>query len=65
MAWRYVQEGQFFPGVPARDLSDEEMDAAEQAQPGVKASGVYQQERVARPGRPAAEPEPAPAEPGA
>lgn len=43
MAWRYTGDGRWIPGVPARDLTDEEMDAAEESYPGTKASGIYEE----------------------
>lgn len=40
MAWKYVGEGAFLPGVPARDISDEE--ARERGiEATLKASSIY------------------------
>jgi hypothetical protein len=56
MSWVYKGPG-FFPDVPARDLTDEEMIGAAERHPGIEESGVYQH-ATAEPERPA-EPEPA------
>lgn len=39
--WRYRGEG-WFAGIPMRDMTDEEFRAAEQIEPGLKVSGVYE-----------------------
>lgn len=40
-AWVYVGEGVFVPGIPARDLTEEEMAAFEEQEPGLRACGLY------------------------
>ena len=37
MTWKYVGDGEFIPGVPARDLSDEEA-----SEHGVEDSPLYE-----------------------
>jgi hypothetical protein len=43
MAWKYVGNGDFIPGVPARDLSDKEVKELG-IQEAVEASDLYKKE---------------------
>jgi hypothetical protein len=43
MAWKYVGDGAFIPGVPARDLSDKEVKELG-IQEAVEASDLYKKE---------------------
>ena len=45
--WKYIKDGYFFAGVPARDLTDEEMEKYEAKTPGLKKSGVWKHEAPA------------------
>jgi hypothetical protein len=50
MAWKYVGDGAFIPGVPAKDLSDQEVKELG-IQEAVEASDLYKKEsgRVKKP----------------
>jgi hypothetical protein len=43
MAWKYVGDGAFIPGVPAKDLSDKEVRELN-IQEAVEASDLYKKE---------------------
>jgi hypothetical protein len=43
MAWKYVGNGEFIPGIPARDLSDKEVKELE-VEADVEASDLYKKE---------------------
>jgi hypothetical protein len=43
MAWKYVGDGRFIPGIPARDLSEKEVKDLN-AQEAVEASDLYKKE---------------------
>lgn len=42
--WKLTSDDGFFPGVPNRDLSDDEMDTANEAVPGIKDCGKWTKE---------------------
>jgi hypothetical protein len=48
MAWKYLGDGsQFIPGIPAKDLSDNEVKEL-QAEADVEASDLYKRESTGR-----------------
>ncbi len=48
--WIWIgKDGEFIPGVPAGDLTDEEMDEFEEAQPGLKKCGKWRHSQPAEP----------------
>lgn len=42
MAWKYVGDGAWLPGIPARDMTNEEMREAKRIEPGVDKCGLYE-----------------------
>jgi hypothetical protein len=44
MAWKYVGDGAFIPGVPAKDLSDKDVRDLN-IEEAVRASDLYKQEK--------------------
>ena len=48
MTWKYVGNGRFIPGIPARDLTDKEVKELK-AQEAVEASDLYTKERAKKP----------------
>jgi hypothetical protein len=48
MAWKYVGNGDFIPGVPARDLSDKEVKELD-IQEAVEASALYKKTTAKKP----------------
>ena len=48
MAWKYVGDGAFIPGVPARDLSEKEIKELD-IQEAVEASDLYKKESAKKP----------------
>jgi hypothetical protein len=48
MAWKYVGNGRFIPGIPARDLTDKEVKELK-VEADVEASDLYKKERGKKP----------------
>ena len=45
--WKwFCKDGEFIPGIPAGDLTDEEMDEYEARSPGLKKSGKWKHEQA-------------------
>lgn len=64
MTVKYIGDGAYFHGVPARDLTDEEFAALPEAQQqALLASGLYTQGSAPTRGKKAPAAEPAPVEP--
>lgn len=47
--WKYIGDGAHIPGVPAHDLTEEEMSDLAKEHPGLRKSPLYRQDRKEAP----------------